>query len=336
MNTDVMPHPLCLYLLHWQGQAVEHAWHWPETADVVHLDELMRSAGLSVPADMQADAKHWTVRRDLKDPQNHWQFSHQCNSLQCTHNGKIFPRGQRVALQDGDLMEAGLCRLALLNPQTRQPLQPSNQPVDDESLNDLTRLAQQHAPSWLNHTTAQPSDLHLFELLGQAPSSHDQGKASTQSTETQSEPWHIDVDLKDGELQPDPLLQSLHTAYLQYLQDPLSSPQQDDWAVTQLLSKTYTDPLAELKQRGQDKTTLSDLLGLHDGIEQVIEQLQSQGPIDILTPTKPDNVMHLFAPQAWQDKHPRQVPAVNQQDHHGLALDSAMPWHLAHTPKTTP
>jgi hypothetical protein len=329
MNADTQPSAPCLYVLHWQGQNIEHAWTWPDTVQEVHLGELMHSAGVQLPQDMQADAQRWTLRRDLNNPDNHWQLSHQCITLQCTHNGQIFPRGQIVALQDGDLFEAGLCRLGLLYPPNRAPVQALDPADPIQALQDLTNLAKHHAPAWFNDNAAYPSDNDLFELLGQEQPTSSQDKGDTAHAQTQPDSWHVGVDLTNGGLQHDPILQSLHTAYLQHLQDPLNSATQDDWEVIKALSQAQTDPLAELKIRGQAKATLSDLLGLHDGIEQVLDQLQTEGPVDILSPAKPDNVMQLFAPKVWQSTQQRQLPAVNQQDHHGLALDSAMPWHSA-------
>ncbi len=336
MNADHKTRAPCLYVLHWQGQNIEHAWTWPETMEEVHLDQLLHSAGLDMPKDMQADAQRWTLRRDLNEPANHWLLSHQCITLQCTHNGQILPRGQNVVLQDGDLFEAGLCRLGLLYPSNRAPAQALDSAEEIQALHDLTSLAKHHAPAWVNDNTANPSDNDLFELLGQEQPTSSQDKGGTAQAQAHPDGWHVGVDLTNGGLQSDPILQSLHTAYLQYLQDPLSSSPQDDWEVIKALSQAQTDPLAELKERGQAKATLSDLLGLHDGIGQVFDKLQNQGPVDILSPAKPDNIVQLFAPKVWQSNQQRQLPAVNQQDHHGLALDSAMPWQSAHSKQSKP
>lgn len=334
MRADVLPQGPSLYLLHWQGLPIGHAWTWPEKMDVLHLDELMRTAGLTLAQDMQADAQFWTLRRDSNHPDIPWQLSHQCSTLQCTHNGKILPRGQSIALQEGDFFEAGLCRLGLLYAPLPSIAQASNMQGEGEPLYDLTILADQHVPAWFNDSRSPESDHSLFELLGQEQPERPHDKESP--AQAMAEGNSMGVELKDGAPQPDPILQSLHAAYLRHLQDPLGSAQQDDWAAVKTLSRSQTDPLAELKQRGQAKTTLSDLLGLHDGIHHVIEQLPIQGPMDILAQTKPDNVMHLFAPPAWQTNQQRQVPAVNRQDHHGLALDSAMPWHPTDIKSSTP
>lgn len=309
-----------------EGLVLAQCWRWPEQEARVDLSRVLADLALQVAdaqemLDCQLELTAHPMLIALRQSSQH---------LRCSLNGQAVEAGQLVLLQDGDVLEAGLCRFEI-KPANWQA-QPTTPSID--AWTDLTQLA----PT-VPETVAAPDALDdLLENTHRA----DESLAASR-TPTAAPMVRPATTVDDPSPQTDATganndaaqhsLQAWHALYLRRLESPQEAMGTDGWAgVATQQSHSTQDVLDMLMQQANEGPDLAALLGENAHISSVLAQLDAHGEKALLTPDEPVNVMHLFAPEGWQAPSMQgRVPLLNRQEHHGMALDSVLFMPVAKT-----
>jgi hypothetical protein len=323
-----------LHINRFEGQALQLRWAWPSNLKKVDLATVLDKLGLPVQAVEEAHCVSFHLAPHPSA--SSMAVSHNCTQLRCSINGQKLATNHLVWLQQGDVLDVGLCRLALEATQDNAPAPAPK--IDDVDLTSLASGVQArsavdrlldapgafddllHATPW--HTAAA-------DTLGPAPKGQLQTQPLVAHEAKRFEPAAQPpvTDIADGlkpKTQDDPFGQ-WHTQYLRRLQSPNEALHQGEWVgLSEQQQNKHTDVLEDLMQQSKAGPDLSALLGEGTHINTVMLQLDEHGVNNLLDPPENVNVLHLFAPEGWSAAdQSAQVPLLSRQEHHGMALDSA-------------
>lgn len=313
-----------------EGEVLAQCWHWPTPQTQVSLARVL--VDLALQASDTQEMQHCML--ELTAHPTLIALRQGSQRLRCSLNGQTVETGQLVLLQDGDVLEVGLCRFEIRPAHWRaQPqTQSQSEALSVDAWADLTQLA----PDAMK-TDAPPDALDdLLRNTQRADewlaAERDAGRVSTvvQVDEPGQERPGPSAPYAEADA-PQKLLQAWHALYLRRLESPQEAMAADGWAgVSTQQNHASSDVLDMLMQQAGDGPSLATLLGENAHISSVLAQLDAQGETDLLTPDAPVNVMHLFAPEGWQAPDTQgRVPLLNRQEHHGMALDSVLPMPVA-------
>jgi hypothetical protein len=336
---------LQLHITRFEGQALQLRWAWPSKLNKVDLATVLDTLGLAPQA--VEEAHHVSFHLAPHQSAASLAVSHNCSQLRCSINGQKLATNHLVWLQQGDVLDVGLCRLAL--EATQDPAPAPAPKIDDV---DLTRLASGvqarssvdrlldapdafddllHATPW--RTAPAATDELAPQVQVHAPTQLPGAHAAKRREPLAQTPV---TDIADG-LKPktldDPLGQ-WHTQFLRRLQSPNEALSQGEWVgLSEQQQNSHADALEDLMQQSQTGPDLSALLGQDTHINTVLVQLDAHGVNDLFEPPESVNVLHLFAPEGWSAAdQSAQVPLLSRQEHHGMALDSAVPLNAPYPP----
>lgn len=323
---------LQVHLTRWEGQVLALGCAWPAGQTRVDLGSLLQALDLSEEA--RQEVQHCRLHRPEAGAERIG-FEHACSVLRCSLNGQVLPAQQLVWLQEGDVLDVGLMRLELrTTPLARTASAAAEAPDEALDLRSLAneprhafdRLAPQRAPDaiddLLRHTPTEVLDCLAATIPVEASSAQSEGQEAAKG----SSAGGADVALQalPSDAGEDPL-NVWHARYLQRLQSPMTPLAETDWHQTQSRQRlSGHDPMAELMAQADDGLPLAGLLGQSEHISTVLAQLDDRDSSQLLSDPENTNVMHLFAPAGWQEPDAAQVPLLTRQEHHGLALDSAL------------
>lgn len=333
-----------LHITRFEGQALQLRWAWPSDLNKVDLATVLNKLGL--PAQAVEEAHHVSFHLAPHQSASSVAVSHNCSQLRCSVNGQKLASNQLVWLQQGDVLDVGLCRLAL--EATQDSAAAPAPAIDDVDLTSLASGVQARssvdrlldapdafddllqATPW--RTAAAATDGPAPKVQAQTPShtpapTRAQGAHAAKRFEpTAKTPV---TDIADGlkPKTPDDPLGQWHTQYLRRLQSPNEALHQGEWVgLSEQQQNSHADALEDLMQQSKAGPDLSALLGQDTHINTVLVQLDAHGVNDLFEPPESVNVLHLFAPEGWSAAdQSAQVPLLSRQEHHGMALDSAVP-----------
>ncbi|PUE24045.1 TagK domain-containing protein [Limnohabitans sp. Jir72] len=320
MTEKSIPAGLRLRITHCRGVAVDAVWSWPVGRQQVSVQEVLAVlAELSEP--WLEEALKIVV---VQEGENVWRLSQASDLLLCSCNGVPLKVGQTVLLQHHDALELGLCHLQVLT-EPERPHGVNTATVTDFEWGQLvTRHGAGRAPSVPD---AMPAD-SVMDLLTDAL---DAARPQLAPQITQVQPQvraavPLDATPQQTEWsEAEQAFQGLHAQYLQRLMDPLSPMGLPSWqAMTTHQSGQASDAFQDIIDQAEQGPTMPQLLGQSVQIQSVMSQLDTLAEGDILEPDAHVSVLHLFAPEGLRDALTHQVPSLNRQEHHGMALDSAM------------
>lgn len=340
LSTQAMP-ALQWFITRFEGQALQLCWSWPQAPLQVDLGSILES--LDLPLQPHEQERLVRFHREQGPQMLSLAMEHSCTQLRCSLNGQALAAGEWVYLHRGDVLEVGLCRLEL---DQAAPVHRPREPLEDV---DLTQLAPADSSRASVDKMLTPSDA-FDDLLAATPwqSLQAQGMQPERAAgvaldaKPRSQPLPMpgadsavsghssesSQALSDGLMVPehDDLLRQWHTQFLRRLQSPHDSLPQVKWVgVTRQHQGHQGDVWGRLLQDNANPD-LSALLGQDAHISNVLAQLDDHGHSDWLDPPASVNVMHLFAPEGWTPAEASaQVPLLTRQEHHGMALDSALP-----------
>lgn len=330
MTDQALSTGLRLRITHSRGVAVDAVWAWPAGRQQVPLQEVLAVLGESSQPWLQ-EAQKIVVEHEGDDI---WRLSQASDLLLCSCNGVPLRRGQTVLLQHLDALELGLCHLQVLTEPERRHGQNMAWVDDFEWSQLLARHGAGRAPSVPG---AAPADA-VMDLLQDAL---DVERSQLAPKITRLEPEvsaavPLDKTPQQTELsEAEQAFQGLHAQYLQRLMDPLSPLGLPSWqAMATHPSGQASDAFQDILDQAEQGPSMTQLLGQSVQIQSVMSQLDTLAGGDILEPDAHVSVLHLFAPEGLRDLLTHQVPSLNRQEHHGMALDSAMA--ATATPKLTP
>lgn len=317
-----------LHISHCAGTPVDLRWAWP--ADLTQCDLAQVLSNLDLAAPDRDDMAHGHFELSTGPGPQALAWQHACRVLRCSLNARVLPAGQRVWLQEGDVLEVGLCRMVLQHGAERVAPAQALLPVEltalaapgmdagaaPDALDDLLRSSR-----WADELVQAQASAEVPPLDADTPLSQ---LAPAEATPP------MDALVRDA---PEHALQAWHSLYLRRLQAPQEVGTDTAWSgMAQRQEQAGGDPLDALMRQAGERGALSDLLGESVHISTVLAQLDASSGSDVLAPDAPVNVLHLFAPEGWQapDLNER-VPVLNRQEHHGIALDSALPLSEAQT-----
>ncbi len=320
MTEKSIPTGLCLRITHCRGVAVDAVWSWPTGRQQVSVQEVL--AVLDEPSESWLEEALKIVV--VQEGANVWRLSQASDLMLCTCNGVPLKAGQTVLLQHHDALELGLCHLQVLT-EPEHPHGANTAWVADFEWGQLVaRHGAGRAPSVPD---AVPADA-VMDLL---PDALDAARPQLAPQITQVQPQvRVAVPLdstpqQTGLTDVEQAFQGLHAQYLQRLMDPLSPMGLPSWqAMATHQSGQASDPFQDILDQAEQGPTIPQLLGQSVQIQSVMSQLDALAEGDILEPEAHVSVLHLFAPEELRDAVTHQVPSLNRQEHHGMALDSAM------------
>jgi hypothetical protein len=346
-----------LCVTRWEGRAVEWPFAMPEGTEQTDLARIWHELGL--PSDPHPEAELCVFHKPNHANDQAWAFEHRCEELRCGLNGRQVPHGQRVWLHADDVLDIGLCRLGLQNPQRLGAAQQSaaTANTDDVAAWDLTTLAHgamadplKPADAFddlLGSTSLQEDAAMSVAPSQQWPQTPPQPPAQTPATQQALLPsseagtsssaewpvWQAKV-IPDGLAEPaqEQALDQWHALYIRRLQAPHENSTESAWVgLTEQHAGARVDAMSSLMTRAEKGPDLSSLLGESEHISSVLSRLDDPKDPDWLAATETVNVLHLFAPHNWQaPTSPTDVPLISRQEHHGMAIDSAV--SLSSTP----
>ena len=362
MSAPGVPAALSLELVvtRFEGRELSLAWPWPEAQPQVDWASVLLA--LNLPSQMPQQEALVSFHRGLDPASPALGMEHHSALLQCSLNGQRLPADEWVALEQGDVIELGLFRI---EPRWQgaawaQPAQPAAQAWSDMDLTALASgpvgrsrestmrlLAKPDAFDDLLQSSAwsEGSDLpsELAATASSAPTPAPAPKpvakpapaAMPASLSALSNP-SPSPSLSASQPQWDAVvaaprdedhLQRWNAQYLRRLQSPLEPLTHDDWAGMAKGSQgPRVDAMDALMQKANDGPEMPQLLGQSDQIGIVLAQLDEHGTSDVMEPPVHTDVMHLFAPAGWRPEQVKEpVPLLSRQEHHGMALDSAVP-----------
>lgn len=361
MNTVTRPantHVLCI--TRWQGQAVQWPWVMPEGTEQTDLTRIWHD--LALPLDPHPEAELCVFHGPSHAKDQAWAFEHRCEELRCSLNGRLVQHHQRVWLHVDDVLDIGLCRLALQSPPQlgAAPQNTTKASPDDLATWDLTTLDRGAKTDPL-----KPADA-FDDLLGSSAWQEDSAATEAASqklpqtgpqTLPQQPPtplallpgaeaaspsaewpvWQAKV-IPDGLTEPtqEQALEQWHALYIRRLQAPYENATQTAWlGMTEQRAGPRVDAMSSLMLQAEEGPNLSTLLGETEHISSVLSQLEEPKDPEWLAATESENVLQLFAPRNWQaPKSAADVPLLSRQEHHGMAIDSAV--SLSNTPPAAP
>ena len=318
MTAVQAPAGLHLRIIRCEGVALDAVWTWPSGLQQVPLQDVLASLFETPPPWLQEAAKIVL----LQDGMDIWQLRQDSELLLCSCNGRPVRTGQTLLLQHGDALELGLCHLEVKTESTPSPGEATALMPDFDWDQLVSRHGLQQVPA-VRDAIASDEVAHLLpDALDESSPQPSKPSAPEQSIE----PLTV---ASAPALQPltdaDQAIQGLHAQYMQRLVDPWSQTDALAWqtmAVRQ--SGQASDPLQDIMDQAEQGPTMPQLLGQSVQIQSVLSQLDALSGSDILAPDPHVNVMRLFAPEGLRHEPTHQVPSLNRQEHHGMALDSAM------------
>ena len=327
---------LQLHITRFEGQELQLRWPWPPNLIQVDLATVLDKLGLPEQAVEEAHLVSFHVARNHSAQS--MAVTHNCVQLRFSINGQKLTSGHLVWLQQGDVLDVGLCRMAL--EATQNNAQAPAPKIDDVDLTTLASGVQARtsvdrlldaADAFDDLLRATPWRTAAAALDGSTPKVPAQTKPQMAHEVKRLElpaPTQV-TDIADGlrpKTQDDPLGQ-WHTQYLRRLQSPNEALHQGEWVgLSEQQQNNHANALEDLMQQSNAGPDLSALLGQGIHINTVMLQLDEHGVNNLLDPPESVNVLHLFAPKGWSaTDQSAQVPLLSRQEHHGMALDSAVP-----------
>ena len=302
-----------------RGDTFDFVWTWPAGARTVNLAAVLQTSSLSDEALLGA-LQSCNLHQMGDDKQPIWVLGNSSRDVLCSVNSRTLSAGQQVRLEHGDHIEVGLTRFQVrMLEGTQSAIKPAPEAVellDAFDLTDLARPDEVHHFSHLHTDISARSD--ISDLISLEPAA---APAAQRPTEAAVPP------------KADPL-EALHAQYLKKIRDPLSVEHEDLWSdVSRSATEHKIDPMQSLMDAAGSASGLDDLLGQPQSIASVIDSLNTLSSTKLLDPEPFASVMHLFAPenlrQLEQDSLEaivqRSLPGLTRQEHHSLAVDSAMP-----------
>lgn len=321
-------HFLCI--THLEGRQL--GLDWPGLSGRGHADffQVLIETGLQPDPAVVADHSRCRFMRGGSADTSGLAFAHTSQTLRCQLNGHSIGAGQQVWLQAGDVLEIGLCRSEIKSqdlPAATVPLSSgrSAEPMTAAALAlDLRDLA-----------ASQPSAIHqapdaLLDLLG---SGVDHDAPPAPPARPPRPPSHAGTaPAESPRIEPvfervaDEPLSQLHERYLRRLRSPFEQHAESAWSDLMLQGEqANSDPFDQLMEEADKGPDLDHLLGQSAHINAVLVQLDTTGELGILDPDHPESLLHLFAPPEWRAPDTAQaLPLLSRQEHHGVALDSAI------------
>lgn len=320
MSAQPLTADLRIHITHCQGVSIDEVWVWPAEREQVNLQEVL-VPWVDGPEPWLDEAEKVVLRQEGDAAWSLWQNS---ELLVCSRNGQLMLAGETVLLQHDDALELGMCALRIKT----EPESPPREATPLVPGFDWHQLVDRHVSSrleWVQGAVADDAVLHLLHDAmddsklenARVPGLSDVVEPITQVPPAVLEP----IDQTDE----DQALQGLHVQYLKKLKDPLAQAQLPIWqAMAVRQTGLSNDPFQDILDQAEKGPTMPQLLGQSAQIQSVLSQLDTLATSDILTPDKHANVMRLFAPEGLRDEPVYRVPSLNRQEHHGMALDSAM------------
>ena len=320
MTTQPFAAGLRLHITHCQGISLDAVWTWPAGREQVSLQEVL-AHWVDAAQPWLEEAQKVSLHQE--SPQV-WSLRQSSPLLLCSCNGQLLRVAETVLLHHNDALELGMCHLQVKTEPDKAPGLATTLVPDFE----WDQLRSRHAPhrvDLVQDAVAADEVLHLLhdaleDVKPQVPSATDVFAEPDESAQ-HSTPEVLKAPLTDA----DQAIQGLHAQYLQKLTDPFGQADLPTWqAMAARSSGPVSDPFQDILDQAEQGPTMPQLLGQSVQIQSVLSQLDALNGSDILAPDAHVNVMRLFAPEGLREEPTHQVPSLNRQEHHGMALDSAM------------
>lgn len=320
MTTPPFAAGLRLLITHCQGHALDAVWTWPTGREQVSLQEVL-ACWVDAAEPWLEEAQKVFLHQESPEV---WSLRQSSQLLLCSCNGQLLRVAETVLLHHNDALELGMCHLQVKTEPDKAP-GVATALVPDFEWDQLRSRHATHQVDLVQDAVAADEVLHLLhdaleDAKPQVPSATGVSAAPDASAQ-QSAPEVLKAPLTDA----DQTMQGLHAQYLQKLTDPFGQADLSTWqTMAARPSGQVIDPFQDILDQAEQGPTMPQLLGQSVHIQSVLNQLDTLGSSDILSPDAHINVMRLFAPVGLREEPMHQVPSLNRQEHHGMALDSAM------------
>lgn len=255
-------------------------------------------------------ASHTPRQPELAWNGSAWELRNLTGDARLYVNGEVLPPNSRCLVHIGDILEIGLCRIAVeaadvsLLPYATPPVPKIKETEESKNAEDIIDW-----PAHLPLDDILPGG-NIFDLVHAVP-----------LDEITSPPPASAAAAKASARKPADELSRLTQAYYQALRDPESnlttafgieeSAPAEQWRMPQLPDDDQELSLEELTTGKLDIDTIS-------------ERFNDMGTSEFLTPDPKEDVLWLFAPPGEEPPAHRRPPPRSRQDHHVMTLDSGV------------